>query len=393
MTFNRIQLIFFVLFLILLGTGGSALAQKVCFQCHDKALFNKRIIHKPLAEGKCISCHNPHAARHEGLLQENLKDLCLSCHKNVLDIKNKDVVVHEPVQKGECTRCHDPHSSNYKGLMRGKLVETCLECHGTVKKKYKNTHKPYAEGKCEACHSLHWADNYQLLTSSPGAICQKCHSGSEISNAHTGYPVKVNECLSCHNPHGSGLKAMVRDFLHPPFAEGCSDCHQGGGRQVDHEICLNCHEEIAKDLQTIHSHLTENKGNGCTNCHSPHAGDTKKLLKGRQTSVCRECHSDTFKKHGESLFVHKATVNECNKCHAIHGNNHVVLLKSDGNLICLACHPDQGQFSHPVGEDVKDPRNRQMTTCVTCHDPHGTNFKGGLKLSGQEDLCVQCHKM
>jgi predicted CXXCH cytochrome family protein len=30
---------------------------------------------------------------------------------------------------------------------------------------------------------------------------------------------------------------------------------------------------------------------------------------------------------------------------------------------------------------------------VSCHNPHGTNFKGQLKLSGQEDLCVQCHHM
>ena len=129
------------------------------------------------------------------------------------------------------------------------------------------------------------------------------------------------------------------------------------------------------------------------NCHSPHAGDTKTLLKQKQTTVCRECHDDTFKRHEDTLYEHKATAKRCNVCHAVHGNDQVALLKGDGNKVCLPCHPTQGQFSHPVGEDVVDPRNNQMTTCVSCHNPHGTNYKGELKLSGQQELCVQCHRM
>ena len=93
------------------------------------------------------------------------------------------------------------------------------------------------------------------------------------------------------------------------------------------------------------------------------------------------------------MFVHKATINDCYKCHAIHGNNQVALLRGDGNMVCLGCHPNQGQFSHPVGTGVTDPRNNQIVTCVSCHTPHGSNYKGELKLSGEEALCVQCHHM
>jgi len=390
---NKLIFTLSILIIVLLGTSGQAAAQKACFQCHDKAQFTKRIIHKPLVKGGCIPCHNPHVASHEGLLQKELKDLCFSCHEKIFDTKGKNAAIHEPVRKGQCTKCHDPHSSNYKGLMKSRLIENCLECHDTLKRKYKNTHKPFAQGKCDTCHSLHWADNFQLLVASPAALCHKCHSDSEIKSAHRNYPAKIKECLTCHNPHGSEQKAMVRDYLHPPYAEGCKDCHDGTGRQVDHETCLFCHEEIVGDLLTIHNHLTEKKGNGCINCHSPHDGNNQKLLKGRQVIVCRSCHDDTFKKHEQSMFVHTATINDCYKCHAIHGNNQVALLKGDGNMVCLGCHPNQGQFSHPVGENIRDPRNKQMTTCVSCHNPHGTNFKGQLKLSGQEELCVQCHRM
>jgi predicted CXXCH cytochrome family protein len=129
------------------------------------------------------------------------------------------------------------------------------------------------------------------------------------------------------------------------------------------------------------------------NCHSPHAGDTELLLKGRQIVMCRHCHEDTFRRHENSKYVHTDTVKDCNTCHVVHGTNEMAMLKGDGNEVCLGCHESQGQFSHPVGKGVIDPRNSQLTTCVSCHTPHGSNYKGELKLSGEEALCVQCHHM
>lgn len=393
MTSNKIQLALIVFMVVFVATSGEAFAEKACFQCHKKSLFEKKVVHKPLAKGNCVSCHNPHVAAHDGLLQDKLGDLCLSCHEKSFEAKGKRQVIHEPVRQGKCTTCHDPHSSNYQNLLKGKLTEICLGCHESLKRNYKNTHKPYEKGQCDACHSMHLADNFQLLNSSPEKICQSCHNASEVKNTHKNYPLEIKGCLTCHNPHGSQQKAMIRDVIHQPFADGCKDCHDKGGGLVRQEKCLSCHEEIKTELFASHNHLTKANGNACTNCHSPHAGDSEKLLKGRQLLVCRNCHDDTFKRHEDDIFVHKTAFNECSKCHAVHGTNQVALLKGDGNQVCVVCHETQGQFSHPVGESVIDPRNRQMTTCVSCHNPHGSNFKGQLVLSGQEELCVQCHHM
>jgi predicted CXXCH cytochrome family protein len=76
----------------------------------------------------------------------------------------------------------------------------------------------------------------------------------------------------------------------------------------------------------------------------------------------------------------------------VHGSNRRAMLKLDGNAICSQCHETQGKFSHPVGEKIRDPRTGQMMTCVSCHNPHGTSFRHQLIMSGQKDLCTQCHQ-
>ena len=392
MKLNKLQYMLIVMVMVLFGSVAYASAKNVCLQCHEKSLLQKKFIHQPLSKGECTVCHNPHVAPHEGLLQMSVGKLCYSCHTE--EAQSFSVgFVHDPVRRGQCSTCHDPHSSNYNNLLRGTMTDSCFECHTKLKRKYKTTHKPYAKGQCNSCHKSHQADNFQLLNDTPEKLCRNCHTDAEVSGAHKNYPVKIRGCLSCHNPHGSKQKAMIRDIKHAPFSKNCKECHKGSGGQVRQEVCLKCHKEIRDDLLTSHNHLTDSKGNSCINCHSPHAGDTKGLLKNKQTLVCRNCHNDTLRKHENTLFVHKATANNCDNCHAVHGGNQVAMLKGDGNQVCLPCHKSQGQFSHPVGEDVIDPRNNQMTTCVSCHNPHGTNYKGQLKLSGQEDLCFQCHRM
>jgi predicted CXXCH cytochrome family protein len=52
----------------------------------------------------------------------------------------------------------------------------------------------------------------------------------------------------------------------------------------------------------------------------------------------------------------------------------------------------QGKFSHPVGDKVIDQRTGQMMTCVTCHDPMGSEHRYHLVMSAKKELCVQCHR-
>ncbi len=379
---------FFVLFCLCLSCV--ARAENVCFKCHTKAHFEKKNVHQPLRDGKCGACHNPHVAKYKGLLQQQGAQLCFACHTAAAKDFAKGVV-HAPVRKGECLACHDAHSSNSSALMRKDLAATCLECHKALAEKNKYSHAPFAKGQCLACHRPHQAANQLLLTENSDKLCLGCHQEATLAKGHQGFPSTPQKCLSCHNPHGSNRKALVRNILHEPFAKGCDDCH-GKGDAIDSvDICLKCHQNIKEKLYTTHNHLTSAGGNGCLSCHSPHAGDRKDLLKAGQQQICRSCHEETYRRKEASSFQHPDSTS-CSNCHDVHGSNDLAMVRGNGNSVCAKCHKSQGQFTHPVGEKVLDPRNGQMVTCVSCHYPMGTEFKFQLKQNGSKELCVPCHR-
>lgn len=376
-------------FVLCLAVSRPGKAETVCLSCHDRSAFANNVVHKPVAREQCSACHSPHAARYQGLLQKPVAELCFSCHQKEA-VSFLEGVVHEPVRLGRCLACHEPHSSKAKGLLNGRLADSCFLCHDSIAKQYKVAHQPFANGQCFSCHLPHNANNYQLLRDDPDKVCLSCHERQSMDRAHVNYPAAVRGCLSCHNPHGSSRKAMIRDHMHEPYKDGCADCHTGNA-VVSTAICLGCHEEIGVLAQTTHTHLTAGNGNSCTNCHSPHAGDKPGLLKARQVLVCRVCHEDTFRMYGGKPYGHKKAAYNCVQCHAVHGSSMAPMLQGDGNTICTKCHETQGVFTHPVGEGINDQRNNQSVTCVTCHNPHGTDFEFSLKYGG-DDLCNQCHK-
>ncbi|MFH1216193.1 MAG: cytochrome c3 family protein [Pseudomonadota bacterium] len=383
----RILLIFW--FAVFLFPGHLA-AQTVCFECHKKEQFTNKVVHQPLSKGQCGGCHNPHVAHFKGLLDKEGAELCYSCHQKEEEAFSQGTV-HQPVRAGQCLSCHEPHAGSRNALLRDQLTETCFSCHDKLPKKFKYTHAPYGQGQCFSCHRPHQSDHSQLLRDEPDKVCFSCHKSQDISRQHPNYPSRVENCLSCHNPHGSDRKGLVRNVLHAPFANGCNDCHGAGGQQDGTAVCLGCHGGVAEKMHHNHSHLTGAAENKCTRCHSPHAADDNKMLKGGQGQVCRNCHVDSMAYYDAKIFRHKDS-GVCTECHEVHGSNELAMLKGDGNTVCTRCHETQGKFTHPVGEKVRDPRSDQMVTCVSCHTPMGSDFKYHLIFSGAKDLCVQCHK-
>jgi predicted CXXCH cytochrome family protein len=81
----------------------------------------------------------------------------------------------------------------------------------------------------------------------------------------------------------------------------------------------------------------------------------------------------------------------CNNCHAPHGSNHPAMLKAPINNVCSECHGQHGVFTHPIGENVFDPRTGQMMTCASCHASKGTDYDYHTRFDRKKALCVQCH--
>lgn len=373
---------------LLVLTQGAAFAYD-CFNCHDGSAFKKRVNHAPVAAGDCLSCHSAHVARFDGLLQERVKDLCFSCHGDVTAGQINQSLIHQPVRSGECLGCHNPHASDQKGLLTARPAETCFSCHDEMPRSFKNTHAPYAGGDCAACHRPHQSDFPNLLVKGGDALCLDCHSAATVRQKHPGFPTPPANCSSCHNPHGSDRKGLIRNVLHAAYASGCTDCHSGT-RAVTIDTCLSCHPQVSEQMASSHNHLVRYGNNGCMACHTPHAGDDKRLLKGKERHVCGACHDATFIRHETADFSHQKT-EACNDCHAPHGSNHPAMMRGPINNVCGDCHGHHASFSHPIGDQVFDPRTGQVMTCGSCHATKGTDYEYHTRLSGKRALCVQCH--
>jgi len=173
-----------------------------CAQCHAD-LTKKNVVHAAVQNG-CKSCHDqldatsvPHRSNGKAPkgLSTEVPALCGSCHEKRL-FEGK--LVHAPVAAGMCTACHDPHASNNVGLLKKDPAALCLDCHAHVKtkphlivgfsggghplgdtKKPKEAVDPLRGGKpfyCVACHEPHRSDRPRLSRFDKGMqSCQACH--------------------------------------------------------------------------------------------------------------------------------------------------------------------------------------------------------------------------
>lgn len=198
---------------------------------------------------------------------------------------------------------------------------------------------------------------------------------------------------------------------HADIEEECSSCHQAFRRDRQRALCLDCHEDIAADIEVnagFHGLFDDARNGNCAGCHTDHDGrdaDIVQLdertfdhdftdfrLTGKHLeALCADCHIPDvrYRDTAGSCFachevdnVHGETMGtECADCHRPtawldaefdHDTTDYPLLGRHAETACLDCHEDQ-TF-----------RNTE-TTCHGCHakdDAHGGR-------SGRE--CDNCH--
>ena len=385
------------------GAGG-----KLCLSCHAafSGKLNAKHVHTPLAKGECSGCHNPHASNHGMLLSGDANAICYNCHDSVVPPEAKSV--HQVVGEGKCVACHDPHSSeNPANLLRGGSA-LCFECHKELGEKIASNkfgHSPVKKN-CLGCHTPHAsAENTGLLTKQDPALCLDCHKtdGATFKKKHMNYPVEQARCSTCHDPHGSNSGAILADHVHAPIKnQMCSQCHNEpesaqpfAVKKSSFELCQGCHYEMVNTAfgkNRLHWPLVDKTG--CINCHTPHASSEPGLLKDKMLVVCGQCHADTLARQERSQTKHQPIHDgECTVCHSPHASDNVFLQKEASSIAsCAQCHDWQTHSSHPIGDEVVDPRNRNLSLdCLSCHRTHGTEYVKFLYYSDVQTLCVQCH--
>lgn len=128
-----------------IAKGLSAEAPELCMGCHDKKLFEGKVIHLPVAGGMCLVCHNQHASDQPAMLNNEPAKMCLSCHAEVKQKAHATALpsghplgdqakkLSDPARKGKifyCAACHEPHRSEHPKLTRVTWnMSACLQCH------------------------------------------------------------------------------------------------------------------------------------------------------------------------------------------------------------------------------------------------------------------------
>ena len=381
---------------------------RICLDCHDgfADVLKKRFVHTPVAKGDCSGCHSPHASKHARLLAYETSEICYACHEDMLVPDAKSA--HEVFTEGRCVSCHDPHAADNKMVLVKAGSELCFECHkelGNQIRANEFQHEPVTKS-CLECHNPHVsAESPKLLKDEDPGLCLGCHESDKASfrSKHQNYPVQRGRCSACHNPHGSNSAGILFDNVHEPVADGdCDECHGKATasspfalKDKGFELCKGCHYDmVVETLNGRRMHWPVVDEEGCINCHSPHASPEDDLLKKPMLVVCGECHADTLARQERSPTEHPPVAEgECTECHSPHSSDNLLLLNESSSVeLCENCHEWQTHSTHPIGKEVVDPRNQNLTLeCWSCHRTHGTEYKHLLYYETKDDLCVQCH--
>lgn len=382
---------------------------KLCLNCHVdlQETVKKPFVHTPLKTGDCVGCHSPHTSSHGKLLAAERSNICSLCHKGIIPAGARSV--HKVVAEGNCMKCHDPHASTIKyNLVKGGN-DLCFSCHkemGETVAKVKFKHPPVAMG-CITCHDPHASTKGPfMLKNDVPALCVGCHKTDKplFKKAHMNYPVGNARCTSCHDPHGSDVAGILYNNVHKPVARKmCNQCHEDPTsatplktKREGMEICKACHSDMVTRMlgkNRVHWPLLSKKG--CLSCHNPHASKEKWFLAGKMINVCGSCHKDTIQRQEKSVTKHKPIKEgNCTACHDPHSSDSLFLANNPSTIdLCGKCHDWQKHSSHPIGDKLKDPRNKNMTMqCLSCHRAHGTAHKHFIPFATTSELCTQCHE-
>lgn len=211
--------------------------------------------------------------------------------------------------------------------------------------------------------------------------------GTALAKGPTG-----SVCMDCHTSADLGRVQS--------YHSDCASCHTDTVAHMDNPgqetialpaaaDCLTCHGE---DRKTMNWNFADHSQAGleCRDCHGIHAdkklpaGNQAMALKDATSATCVSCHQGVLARFNmPSHHPLKEGALSCVSCHDPHGSNQVSLTSKTAQ--CTTCHQSvRGPYmmEHPpAAED-----------CVSCHNPHGSPNRRLLQMA-EPMLCLQCHSV
>lgn len=159
----------------------------------------------------------------------------------------------------------------------------------------------------------------------------------------------------------------------------CAACHTPFSREQQNTLCLECHEDVARDLDTsggFHGKAPAVSGVECSACHTEHEGRNADIvgldaatfdhalsnfpLRGKHVDVvCADCHLP-------QLETYHAAETECSACHSDDDRH-----RGNLGLACADCHSETAwtvtHFDHEQTTEYELTGRHASLTCATCH--------------------------
>jgi hypothetical protein len=230
---------------------------------------------------------------------------------------------------------------------------------------------------------------------------------------------------------------------HAELEESCSNCHDAFNRSTQRQLCLDCHEDVAADLNAssgFHGLHPQVQGIECKQCHTEHQGRETDitgleadlfnheftdfpLTDAHAEQTCSACHSDDvpFRETASTCVgcheaddAHDGALgSECESCHVPsawrdasfdHDTTEFPLQGVHADTSCASCHSNQTYVDTPMtcischkADDVHDGSRGE--SCGDCHSSSNWNAEfdhlaeTGFALEGAHaDLaCANCH--
>jgi len=164
---------------------------------------------------------------------------------------------------------------------------------------------------------------------------------------------------------------------HAKWESECKNCHVRFNRAGQRAQCLDCHKEIAADVQLGRRYHGRVSDQDCRVCHTEH--------KGRKANIA-PINATTFD-HGRTNFVlkgaHASHDVECRACHV----PSVAYRKTPSD--CYSCHKKDDKHKGKLGTGCADCHN-ESDWKKTRFDHSKTRFP--LRNAHRDVACESCHK-
>ena len=138
-------------------------------------------------------------------------------------------------------------------------------------------HGPKASNQCYYCHNTASSKSFRAIET--GSSMPRL---GEIKPGRLVLPIK-ELCIQCHVTKSTDVAYVGDLWLHGPLADGncviCHDYHETKYKYMlyterTNELCGRCHADGFLGSSEEHK-----RGSECTECHNPHLGANRLLLK------------------------------------------------------------------------------------------------------------------